>query len=90
MGRLGRQRVRRDDLGSEELVRWTPLGVPQSDPKMAAKIDEKTLENQYDFFGDFQGPLGEALGLQNCIFLVPITFKISMIFPCDFGDFWAP
>ena len=48
-----------------------PPWVLEGDPKMAAKIDEKTLENQYDFFGDFQGPLGEALGLQNCIFLGP-------------------
>ena len=30
-----------------------PPWVPQSDPKMAAKIDVKTLENLYDFLGDF-------------------------------------
>ena len=48
-----------------------PPWVPESGPKMGAKIDEKTLENLYVFLGGFQGPLREALGLQSCICLAP-------------------
>ena len=39
-----------------------PPWVPQSDPKMAAKIDGKTLENLYDFLAVFSGFLGRPWG----------------------------
>ena len=90
LGRLGRQRVRRDDLGSEELVRWTPLGCHKATPKWLQKLMEKHYKICMIFLVIFRVAWGRPWGSKIAYFGLQKTFKILMIFQCDFEGFWAP
>ena len=87
LGRLGRQRVRRDDLGSEELVRWTPLGCHKATPKWLQQLMEKHWNICMIFYVIFRVPWGRPWGSKIAYFWLQTTLEISMIFQCDFGGF---